>query len=33
VVVNFSEGDVAVEVEERQRIKNRLDEAWRTLSE
>jgi len=33
VVVGFSGGDVTVEVEERQRIKNRLDEAWRTLSE
>jgi predicted transcriptional regulator len=33
VIVSFSEGDVSVEVEERQRIKNRLDEAWRTLSE
>ena len=33
VVVNFSEGDVNVEVEERRKVKNRLDEAWRTLSE
>jgi predicted transcriptional regulator len=33
VVVNFSEGDVSVEVEERRKVKNRLDEAWRTLSE
>ena len=33
VVVTFSEGGVSVEVEERRRIKNRLDEAWRTLSE
>lgn len=33
VVVDFSEGDVSVNVEERQQVKNRLDEAWRTLSE
>jgi len=33
VVVRFSEGDVSVEVEERRQVKNRLDEAWRTLSE
>jgi predicted transcriptional regulator len=33
VVVDFSEGDVAVSVEERRQVKNRLDEAWRTLSE
>jgi hypothetical protein len=31
--VNFSEGDVTVDVEERRKVKNRLDEAWRTLSE
>ncbi|WP_435070284.1 winged helix-turn-helix domain-containing protein [Haloplanus sp. C73] len=33
VVVRFDDGDVAVDVEERQQIKNRLDEAWRQLSE
>jgi predicted transcriptional regulator len=33
VVVRFDEGDVDVDVEERQQIKNRLDEAWRQLSE
>jgi len=33
VVVNFSEGNVTVDVEERRKVKNRLDEAWRTLSE
>jgi len=33
VVVNFSEGDVSVDVEERRQVTNRLDEAWRTLSE
>jgi predicted ArsR family transcriptional regulator len=33
IVVRFSEGEVSVEVEERRRVKNRLDEAWRTLSE
>jgi predicted transcriptional regulator len=33
VVVDFSEGDVSVTVEERRKVKNRLDEAWRTLSE
>ncbi|MFB6101868.1 MAG: winged helix-turn-helix domain-containing protein [Haloplanus sp.] len=33
VVVEFSEGDVSVTVEERRKVKNRLDEAWRTLSE
>ncbi len=33
VVVSFSDGDVMVDVEERRKVKNRLDEAWRTLSE
>jgi len=33
IVVRFSEGEVTVEVEERRQVKNRLDEAWRTLSE
>jgi predicted transcriptional regulator len=33
VVVDFSEGDVSVNVEERKQVKSRLDEAWRTLSE
>jgi predicted transcriptional regulator len=33
IVVRFSEGEVSVEVEERRQVKNRLDEAWRTLSE
>jgi predicted transcriptional regulator len=33
VVVEFSDGDVSVSVEERRKIKSRLDEAWRTLSE
>jgi len=33
VIVRFSEGEVAVDVEERQQVKNRLDEAWRQLSE
>ncbi|GAB3318195.1 ArsR family transcriptional regulator [Haloplanus rallus] len=33
VVVNFSEGEVSVDVEERRQVTNRLDEAWRTLSE
>ncbi|WP_251330200.1 winged helix-turn-helix domain-containing protein [Haloplanus pelagicus] len=33
VIVEFSDGDVTVEVEERRKVKNRLDEAWRTLSE
>jgi len=33
VVVNFSEGDISVDVEERRQVTNRLDEAWRTLSE
>jgi DNA-binding Lrp family transcriptional regulator len=33
VVVEFGEGGVSVSVEERRKIKSRLDEAWRTLSE
>ncbi|MFD1634563.1 winged helix-turn-helix domain-containing protein [Haloplanus ruber] len=33
VVVSFSEGDISVDVEERRQVTNRLDEAWRTLSE
>lgn len=33
IVVQFNDGDVSVDVEERQQIKNRLDEAWRQLSE
>jgi predicted transcriptional regulator len=33
VVVNFTDGDVSVDVEERRKVTNRLDEAWRTLSE
>ncbi|MFB6195621.1 MAG: winged helix-turn-helix domain-containing protein [Haloplanus sp.] len=33
VSVEFDEGDVSVTVEERRQVKNRLDEAWRTLSE
>jgi DNA-binding Lrp family transcriptional regulator len=33
VVVDFNDGGVSVDVEERQRVKSRLDEAWRTLSE
>ena len=33
VVVNFSDGGVSVDIEERRPVTNRLDEAWRTLSE
>jgi predicted transcriptional regulator len=33
VVVNFSDGGVSVDIEERRQVTNRLDEAWRTLSE
>jgi predicted ArsR family transcriptional regulator len=33
VTVEFSEGGVSVNVQERTQVKNRLDEAWRTLSE
>jgi predicted transcriptional regulator len=33
VTVEFSDGDVSVAIEERRKVKNRLDEAWRTLSE
>jgi predicted ArsR family transcriptional regulator len=33
VVVDFRDGGVAVDVEERRNVKSRLDEAWRTLSE
>ena len=33
VVVTFTEGDVSVDIEERRRVKNQIDEVWRTLSE
>lgn len=32
VQVSFGKGSVAVDVEERTQVKNKLDKAWRTLS-